>query len=98
MPNALKSDGVPDHNAIIASSYRVVVGGVQFRGSTSEDQSSVEQGSNSPRASAVVTTGGVANTRVMVPENIYIQKYILQSDILLGGTYRLKVSASTHWS
>ena len=76
-PNALQSDGVPDHKAIMASSYRVEDGGVQFCGSLSSDQSSVEHGSSSPRASAVVTTGGVANIRDMHPENMNIQKYVL---------------------
>ena len=84
MPNALHSDGVPDHNAIIASSYSVDDGGVQSRRSTSNVHSSVEHGSSSPRASAVVTTGGVANRRVMPPENMYIQKYVLSSDRFRG--------------
>src|SRR5277367_5380768 len=99
MPNAPQSDGVPDHNAIIALSFRVEDGGVQPLGSTSNVHSSVEHGSSSPRASAVVPTGGVAKRSVMPPENMYIQKDVLSSDLFrVGAGYRLKHSISTHSS
>jgi hypothetical protein len=39
-----------------------------------EVHSSVSHGSDNPRASTVVTTGGAAKIRVMEPENRYIQK------------------------
>ena len=74
IPKALHCNGFPDHNAIIASSYRQVDGGTQDIAFIFEVHSSVEQGSMSPRASTVVTTGGEANIKVIDPENRYIQK------------------------
>lgn len=47
-------------------------------------QSSLEQGSISPRASTVVTTGGQAYIRVIDPENMYTQKYVLELDQDVG--------------
>jgi hypothetical protein len=54
-----------------------VSGGTQVRALILVFQSSVEQGRASPLASTVVTTGGDANISVMLPENKYMQKYVL---------------------
>jgi hypothetical protein len=73
-PNALQRIGFPDHKAIIASSYRELVGGRHAIALILEVHSSVSHGSANPRASTVVTTGGAAKIRVTEPENRYIQK------------------------
>lgn len=76
MPKALQFKGVPDHNAIIAESYKGSEDEIEVV-CVFEFHSELEHGSESPRASTVVMTGVEAKTNVTIPENMYIQKYVL---------------------
>ena len=78
MPKGLHVIGSPDHNAIIASSYKVDEGGMHKLVADCRFHSSLEHGRISPRASTVVTTGGEAYIRVIDPDNMYTQKYVLE--------------------
>ena len=77
MPKALQCKGSPDHNAIIAESYKSWEDGTEVV-CVFEFHSSLEHGRESPRASTAVTTGGDAKTNVIIPDNKYIQKYVLE--------------------